>query len=216
MNRVVFLLDTGKPAVYRAAKWFSEHLDHVLLGVKGSPRIQIDGVEYLDISDISAVAEWIDCVYGKLDILVLGTINTPSDGEVGTGHDYEQFTETLTENVTVCREMIEALHPLLLKGLKRIACITEKESSVSWNEGGADLAYTASLAAVNMLGRMMFNKLRPEGFTFRWFSEGDEPCGMCAAEYITSALCYDPKEPYTHSDENRFVLRDGVLREYSW
>ncbi len=216
MNRVVFLLDTGKPAVMRAAKWFLAHRDHVLLGTKGSPQSSVDGAEYMDITDLTALTEQIGRVYGKLDILVLGVLFTPTDGEVGSGHDYEQFNGTLTENVAVCRELIETLRPLLVKGMKRIACITEKESSVSWSEGCADLAYSASLAAVNMLGRMMFNRLRPEGFTFRWFCEGDEPCGMSAAEYITSALCYDPKEPYTHSDENRFVLRDGNLREYSW
>lgn len=39
---------------------------------------------------------------------------------------------------------------------------------------------------------------------------------MCAAEYIVSGLCYDEKEPYIHSDENRLVLRDAYLREISW
>ncbi len=217
MNRVVFLPDTGKSAVKRAAEWFVNRQDHVLLGVDKLPAERIAGAEYIvGLSDLPAIVEKIGCDYGRLDILILGTMDMPSDGAVGTGHDYELFTETLTKNVTLCRELIEAFEPLLSNGMKRIACITEKESSNSLCDGCADLAYSASLAAVNMLGRMMFNKLRPEGFTFRWFCEEEEPQGMCAAAYIASALCYDPKEPYTHSDENRFVLRDGYLREIPW
>lgn len=217
MNRVIFLLDTGKPAAKRAAEWFIAQQDHVYIGAKCLPEACVSGAEYIvGLNDFSAAAEQIGREYGRLDILVLGTPYAPSAGAVGTAHDYELFTDTLTENISVCRTLIETLQPLLGKGMKRIACITETESSNSLCSGADNLAYSASLAAVNMLGRMMFNKLRPEGYTFRWFCEGDEPCGMCAAAYITSALCYDPKEPYTHSDENRFVLRDGYLRELSW
>ena len=92
----------------------------------------------------------------------------------------------------------------------------EMESSNSWSTGRADLAYHASLAGLNMMGKILFNRLRPEGFTFRWYCDDGAPGGMCAAEYIVSGLCYDEKEPYIHSDENRLVLRDAYLREISW
>lgn len=219
MNRIVFILDTGLPVIYETVKRFVDWQDSVLLAVTKFPAKRTTGVEYVLLDgadDIERIADDIARRYGRLDILILGTAERISDGAVGLGHDYERFTDVLTKNVMLCRSMIEVFQPLLEKGMKRIACITEKESSNSWSEGSADLAYSASLAAVNMLGRMMFNRLRPSGFTFRWFCDADMPGGMSAAEYITSALCFDPKEPYTHSDENRFVLRDAYLREISW
>ncbi len=219
MNRIVFILDTGLSTVREATEWFIKQQDHVLLGVQTMPKDRVFGAEYLALDPhfgFQKTADEIERRYGKLDILILGTVDKTTDGAVGAGHDYERFTEIVTKNVSACRGLIETFYPLLIKGMKRIACITEKESSNGWSEGTENLAYASSLAAVNMLGRMMFNKLRPEGFTFRWFCEGNETGGMCAAAYIASALCYDPKEPYTHSDENRFVLRDAYLREISW
>lgn len=218
MNQVVFILDTGCAAVYEMAEWFLKHRDRVILGVEKLPEKRIAEAEYLEIDsgfEFQNAADAIEEKYGKMDILILGALHHPLDGAVGTEHDYELFTDTVSGNVLVCRNMIQKFYPLLSKGRKRIACVTEKESSNSWSVGTDNLAYSASLAAINMLGRMMFNKLRPEGFTFRWFCDGEKG-GMCAAAYIDSALCYDPKEPYTHSDENRFVMRDAYLREISW
>lgn len=58
--------------------------------------------------------------------------------------------------------------------------------------------------------------LRPEGFTFRWYCAEEHSGGMTAGEYLLSGLCYDAREPYLHSDENRFVMRDACLREIAW
>lgn len=221
MDRIILMMDTGCDAVQEAAQWFAAHGDTVMIAAKIKPENACGCAEYLTVDpmcdeSLQAAVEALKQKHGRLDILIIGAAEHPTDGEIGTGHDYEALTDTLTRNVAGCRRMIEAFQPLLKKGMKRIACITEQESSNGWSEGSADIAYYASLAAVNMLGRMMFNKLRPQGFTFRWYCYDGRPGGMCAADYITSALCYDPKEPYTHSDENRMVLRDAYLRELSW
>lgn len=57
----------------------------------------------------------------------------------------------------------------------------------------------------------LFNKHRPEDFSFRWFCEGNVPGPMSAGEYILSQLSYHPDEDYIHSGENRLVIRDGWL-----
>lgn len=67
-----------------------------------------------------------------------------------------------------------------------------------------------------MMEKLYFNQLRPEGFTFRCFGSSEEEGGITAGEYIMNALCYDPKEPYIHSDENRLVMRDHHYREIPW
>ena len=221
MNRIVLLMETGRAATKEAAKWFAEHGDIVYIGVKAAPVVKTDGVEYLVFDPctgdgMQAAVETVEQKHGKLDIFVMGASCHPEDGVIGSGHDYEQYLDVLMENICGNRTAVEAFLPLLRLGMKRVANITEVESSNNWSTGKTDMAYHASLAGLNVTGKMVFNKLRPEGFTFRWYCDDGVPGGMCAAEYITSALCYDPKEPYTHSDENRLVLRDAYLREIAW
>lgn len=221
MDRVVFLTDTGRTAVYETAKWFLAHGDRVWLGVRELPETKLDGARYLvvDPLDAESLENAVDTVgreSGRLDIFVAGVKQHPTDGVIGTGHDYASMLETLTENIYGERKAIEAFQPLLEKGMKRIAAITEPESSNSWSAGKTDLAWHASLAGFNMMGKILFNHLRPQDYTFRWYCDDERPGGMCAGAYITSGLCYDPKEPYIHSDENRLVMRDAYLREISW
>ena len=93
--------------------------------------------------------------------------------------------------------------------------ITESGSSISWTKETDDFAYHMSLAAIHMMEKLYFNRLRPEGFTFRCYAE-EGSGGICGAEYIERGLCYDEKEPYIHSDENRLVMRDRYLHEIPW
>lgn len=221
MNRVVLLMDTGRAAVLEAASWFIDHGDRVYLGVREMPEEKICGAAYLVFdplcaADLQKAAETVKAQDSRLDILVTGAVCHPNDSEIGTGHDYDGMLDALLQNIYGSRVAIEAFLPLLRLGMKRIAMITEIESSNSWSTGMDDLAYHASLAGMNMMGKILFNRLRPEGFTFRWYCDDGVPGGMCAGDYIASSLCYDEKEPYIHSDENRLTMRDAYLREISW
>ena len=221
MDRVVLLMETGRAATAEAAAWFLSHGDRVYLGARALPETKIDGAEYLlfdplDPESLGAAVKTVEAQAGKLDIFVAGAACHPQDGEIGTAHDYEAIADTMMQNIYGNRVTVEAFLPLLRLGMRRIAEITEIESSNSWSAGKDDLAYHASIAGMNMMGKILFNHLRPEGFTFRWYCDDGEPGGMCAGDYITSGLCYDEKEPYIHSDENRLVLRDAYLREISW
>ena len=221
MNRIVLLMETGRPAVKEAAAWFAAHGDKVYIGVQEMMPQRLEQAEYLVFDplvpeSLAAAAETVEQADGRLDILVVGAACHPQDGEIGAGHDSAVLVDAMMRNVYGSRSTAEAFLPLLRRGMKRIAAITEIESSNSWSTGKTDLAYHASLAGLNMMGKILFNHLRPEGFTFRWYCDAGAPGGMCAADYITSGLCYDEKEPYIHSDENRLVLRDAWLREISW
>lgn len=221
MNRVILLEDTASAArANAAAEWINDG-DTVWIAAAKMPENPVSGAQYLVFDALSdeALAGAVQQVTeksGRLDILVVGTALHPNDGEVGAGRDYDELLDTLDRNVGAAEQLIEGFLPLLSRGMKRIACITEPEAANSQSTGSADFGYYASAAAVNMIGKIYFNRLRPEGFTFRWFCESGVPGGFTAAQYITSALCYDANEPYIHSDENRLVLRDNFLRELSW
>ncbi len=221
MNNVILMLETGSPATTEAAAWFLQRGNTVCLGVMSLPGTPLEGAQYLlldplDPQSLAGAVETIEKDHGRLDILVLGAAVRPADGQVGQTHDYDRLLDTLMRNVYGSQTVLSAFVPLLSKGRKRIAAITEQESSIGWSAGANNLALHASLAAINMVGKTAFNRLRPQGFTFRWYCHDSQPGGICAAEYIASQLCYDPKEPYIHSDENRLVMRDSRLREIPW
>lgn len=168
--------------------------------------------------DITVLVEEIAQKEGKIDILLLGIDEQmPGDGMIGDGHDCEQLLKTVSGLINRTQEVIEAALPLLRMGdLKRIGMITGKESSISNCKADSNYGQHMAWAGLNMAGKLYFNLLRPEGFTFRWYCAEENAGGMSAGEYLLSNLCYDAKEPYIHSDENRFVMRDAYLREVAW
>lgn len=151
----------------------------------------------------------------KLDILVFAPEKTTSDGDAYSSHDPEALYGQMQHNISGFYEVVEAAKDLLRKGQKRICVLTERSASVRRNTDAEDFGYHMSLAAVNMMEKIYFNALRPEGFTFRCFAADGEG-GLTPAQYFTMPLCYDPSEPYTHSDENRLAFRDGLFDEIAW
>ncbi len=222
MDRIILLTDTGKAVVKETANYFVGKGDTVYIGAKETPDWLCDGMKALLFDplcpeSLSAAVESLQSDCGKLDILVLGTYLTAQDAPVGEGeHDYEQMLDTVMVNVYGNVQVIAAFEPLLRLGMKRIAGITDIESSNAYCTGMEDLGYQSSAAAFNMMGKVTFNRLRPDGFTFRWYCDDGKEGGMPAGEYIDFGLCYDPTEPYTHSAENYLNMRDAYLREIPW
>lgn len=168
--------------------------------------------------DIQALLEDINQREGKLDILLLGADEgIPQDGVIGEKHDWDMLLKSLGGQINRVKEAIDASLPLLRKGDEKcIGMITRKESSISNCEDDRNYGQHMAWAGLNMVGKLYFNLLRPEGFRFRWYCTEDTSGGMSAGEYLLSRLCYDAGEPYLHSDENRFVMRDAWLREIAW
>lgn len=216
--RSILMVDTGRNAVWRAADWFAAKGERITVLTRRQAHhegVRTLAVDWVDKAALEQAAQEA-ADQGRIDILILGVPLCDADGPIGAGHDTEKMADTLVECARGTLNIIEASLPWLRKGMKRMACITETESSNAWSQGKDNLTYHQCLAGMNMLGKLMFNKLRPEGFTFRWYCDDDDDAPMCAAEYIASQLSYDPREPVIHNDEDRLVMRDGFLREIAW
>ena len=98
-------------------------------------------------------------------------------------------------------------------GGKRIAFLTGTESSVSLCRDRDRFGAHMLLAAVNMLAKMTFNRLRPLGFTVRCFALSP---GIAPGRYMLQDFCYDAAEPPVHSEENRLTMRDGSMLALPW
>lgn len=168
--------------------------------------------------DIKSLLKDIDQREGKLDILLLGVDERISqDGVIGEKHDCEMLLGALSGQIIRVQEAIDAALPLLRRSDEKcIGMITKEESSISNCKDDRNYGQHMVWAGLNMVGKLYFNLLRPEGFRFRWYCAKDNSGGMSAGEYLLSRLCYDAEEPYLHSDENRFVMRDAYLREIAW
>lgn len=215
MEKIILMIDTGRDAAVRAAKSLEERGCRVILVQKEKrevPGVEAEIVHLMDMDAVNALVNRFD----SLDVLVLGAPPCPDDGPVGTGHDLSAMLEELVYFGRGTANLIEACIPKMEQGLKRIACLTEPEGAHSLGRESGNLLRHQMLAALGTVGKQLFNKYRPEGFTFRWFCEGDAPGPMSAGEYILSQLSYHPDEAYIHSEENRLVIRDGWLREIPW
>lgn len=205
MSKIVLCIDNGN-------SYLTETKDE--LASKGCKVYTSTGKK----EDVRTVLSEIESMEGSIDLLLLGADGQmPQDGTIGEKHDWEAILARLSEQMNETRNAIDAALPLLRKGcLKRIGMITKKESSVSYCRDDSNYGQHMAWAGLNMMGKLYFNMLRPEGFTFRWYCGEENDGGMSAAEYLLCGLCYDANEPYIHSDENRMVMRDSYLREIPW
>ena len=205
MSKIVLCIDNGNSYFEETKKYLSSHDCKVYsTSEKGQ--------------DIKTFLGDIDQREGRLDILLLGVDERiPQDGVIGEKHDCETLLEVLSGQISRVKEAIDAALPLLRKGDEKcIGMITRKDSSISNCKDDKNYGQHMAWAGLNMVGKLYFNLLRPEGFRFRWYCAKDNSGGMSAGEYFLSKLCYDAKEPYLHSDENRLVMRDAYLREVAW
>ncbi|MBP3646152.1 MAG: hypothetical protein J6K55_06980 [Clostridia bacterium] len=215
MDKIILMVDTGRNVSLSAAQWLTRNGCRVVM-LQKQPR-PVPGAEtvLLDLLDHEAVKAFAE-TFSHLDILVLGAPPCPEDGPIGTGHDLEQMLQELVYLGRGTENLVQAFLPKLRMGMKRIACLTEPEGTHSMGCESQNLLRHQMLAALNMLGKQWFNLLRPEGFTFRWFLEGDVPGPLNAGEYLLMPLSYHPEEVRIHNEEDRLVIRDGALREIPW
>lgn len=201
------IYDIGQPEAARTAEWLEKQNWRILRLKKGQEskcgQLLQEAVDLLIVQ--------IDTEYGG------------KDGAVGSGHDYEAMLNVVADRVYAANAIVEGCLPALRLGTgKRIAFLTESCGSIRECEDREGFVKHMILAGVHMQAKLLFNRLRKEGFTMRCFA-ADQICGddidagmLDAGTYFTMGLCYDAKEPYIHSDENRFVMRDYAFREIPW
>lgn len=175
-------------------------------------------ISSLQEEDIRCTLAQIEQEEGHLDLLVLNAPTGCSTAESLSSKGTDYLLALLDEQIFGVQSLIQASLPLLRKGeMKRIGMITSTASSIRLCQDTENFGEHMTLAGINMVGKIYFNRLRPEGFTFRWFCDNPEhKGGIKAGGYLLMNFCFDPKEPYIHSDENRLVMRDAYLQEISW
>lgn len=204
MNMIVLIAGTRFHEAADAAAWFRQ---------RGATVYEMSSA-----ADTAGKAHALEAIQreGKLDCLIIqATDRGQQAGELGQ-LNYQDMVQTFNTGVNAAHELVEAMLPYLRLGKKRLGLITSASTSIRDPKETRDYAFAMTQAGLHMLWKLYFNKLRPEGFTFRVFCPNPDGSGISAGEYMHMDFCYDVREEYIHSEENRIVMRDGHFREISW
>lgn len=141
-----------------------------------------------------------------------------ADGPVGNVRDYDAMSRRIGEGIREACEAVEKCLPALEKGEgKRIAILSDRAGSIRSCTDRDCFVPHMILAGIHMEAMLLYNQLHKKGYTMRLFAENKgQGQGMPAGEYITMDFSFDPEDAYIHSEENRFVFRDGTFTELPW
>jgi NAD(P)-dependent dehydrogenase (short-subunit alcohol dehydrogenase family) len=134
------------------------------------------------------------------------------------GQDYGDILSVYDANALGLLRTVRTFLPLLGAGsMKRLCFVTDADALVNGSTAVSAYGRNLSKAAADMAAAILFNRLRPEGYTFRTFCrDSAAPAASVAAyDYFTRGRSFEPENP-RHSDENRFTARDGFGRERPW
>lgn len=174
----------------------------------------ITGRENDDLQALACALEKTGCkahATGDIDLFVYNIAPVTCGKE-----DYAKLIKAYDETALgLLRAVAQAL-PQMAAGKKRLCFVTADASSVNLTKEGYDYQKII-MAACNMAIATLFNRLSPEGYTFRVFAAGSEPAADAsyAADYFLQDRSME-EESHRHSDEKRLVMRGRYENEIPW
>lgn len=175
----------------------------------------------MDVTSLDSVEQAKEQVAEKadhIDLLVHNIDYIPKDSErkITDGQNFDELKKAYDINALGPLRVTAALIELLDKGeLKRICTVSSVDASINGSLETANYGHAMAKAALNMQMNILFNRLRPEGYTFRLYGLRGEDDGNFIVEYFLRDRSFEPHDP-KHSDENRIVMRDRFGREIPW
>ncbi len=179
----------------------------------------------LDVESTDSVRAAANVVAGQSDRVDLLINNAALWGgycDLGGTINYEDMVRLYNVNALGPLRMVDAFLPLTSAGLKRLAFVSSEAGSIGAAKRTGKFDYCMSKAALNMAVKLIFNRLRPEGYTSRLYqpgvmrtylggkraSGGREP-GDAAALALEFFL--NPRE-----DEDHLVMVSEEGKEFPW
>ena len=191
----------------------------------------------LDVADTAstlAAAKRVGQQADQVDLVInnAGVLSAHA-GPIREPQDYDEMHRLYNVNALGPLRVVEAFLPLTNQSkLKRLCFVSSEAGSINRCERTSWYGYNMSKAALNMAVKLLFNRLRPEGYTFRVYHPGwmrtymrgvkgtdaklePEEAAVPALAYFLRDRCGDPHQP-ERSDEDRLVMRDYQGREWPW
>jgi len=190
----------------------------------------------LDVASIDSARRAAEQVAARTDCLGLlinsAGVSSPTNRRgITETQDYDDMHRIYDVNTLGPLRMVEVMLPLLKKSaLKRLCFVSSEAGSIGASTRTSWFGYCASKAALNMIVKNLFNKLRPEGYTFRLYHPGwmrtymsgiknpnadmePEKAARYALRYFVGEDLTNPMTP-SGWDEDRLQLRDWRGEEW--
>jgi NAD(P)-dependent dehydrogenase (short-subunit alcohol dehydrogenase family) len=183
----------------------------------------------LDVSSVESVkaaAQAADRLTGQVDLLISNAgVTTPTiTRPINEAQDYAEMHRVYDVNALGPLRVAEAFLPLMAQSsLKRLCFVSSEAGSISRSTRTAWYSYCMSKAALNMAIKILFNYLRPAGYTFRAYHPGWVRSYMSGKKNLEATL--EPEEAAAYAipfflgprqDEDRLVLVDYQGQEWPW
>ena len=183
----------------------------------------------LDVASIEsarAAAQTVTAMVDHIDLLInnAGVSSSTTERLIREPQDYAEMHWMYDINAVGPLRVAEAFLPLLDRGnLKRLCFVSSEAGSIDRCRRESWYGYCMSKAALNMAVKIMFNHLRPEGYTFRLYHPGWMRTYMAGSKNMAADM--EPEESAVQAipffleamdDEDRLVMRDWQGQEWPW
>lgn len=176
--QTVFITGADRGIGFSLCKCFLENGWKVFAGQYMSSWEQLENLkrEYsgslslipLDVTSPESVAAAADLVMQETAVLDM-LVNCAG---IFGGDDVEVVRSMYRVNVLGPMCMVEKFLPLMQEGLRRLCFFSSEAGSISVAHRMGVYGYGMTKTSLNMAVRLMFNQLRPEGYTFRLYHPG--------------------------------------------
>jgi len=182
----------------------------------------------LDVSDMASVraaASAVAALTDSVDLLInnAGVISNTSARTLREPQDYAEMHRQFDVNTLGPLRVIEAFLPLTdASAVKRLCFVSSEAGSIGRSRRTSWYGYCMSKAALNMAASILFNHLRPEGYSFRLYHPGSMRSYMHGQKNTAAEM--EPEDAAVaaldcflgEQDEDRLVMRDYQRQEYPW
>ncbi len=183
----------------------------------------------LDVASIEstrAAAQQVADQAGRLDVLVSNAgVYADTEGRpIREPQDYAEMHRLFDINALGGLRLVESFISLMDRGgMKRLCFVSSEAGSIGGMKRTALFGYTMSKAALNMGVKILFNSLRPDGYTFRVYHPGWVRSYMSGKKNMAAHL--EPEEAAAYAipfflndlpDEDRLRLVDYEGHEWPW
>ncbi|MFE5320740.1 SDR family oxidoreductase [Paenibacillus sp. NPDC056579] len=190
----------------------------------------------LDIASDDSVKQALETVKlhsAHLDMIIhnAGVSSRLNNRTIMESQDYDDMLRMYNVNAIGMLRVTNTFLPLMEAGKHKRLCIVSSEAgSISRSQREAWYGYCMSKAALNMGVKLLFNSLRPQGYTFRLFHPGWMKTYMSGQKNMNaelepddvaaSALSYflNPRISNVTGDveEDHLAMRDWKGNDWPW
>jgi len=183
-------------------------------------------LDVASLASVNAAAQTVLALTDHIDLLIsnAGVASPTSRRPISETQDYDEMHRLYDVNALGALRVVEAFLPLIDRGMmKRLCFVSSEAGSIERCQRTSWFGYCMSKSALNMAVKILFNHLRPEGYTFRLYHPGWMRSYMgghkntqADLEPVEAAAKAIPLFLNPNENEDRLVLIDYQGQSWPW